>query len=72
MALSITEDIENFINCEIARLIALLTERKNDILNELEINKLKEDKIITELTAMKAVTDDTLQNNELFMTHTSI
>ena len=72
MTLSSTEDIENIINCEIAKLIALLTKRKNNLLKELEINKPKEDIIITELTAMKDVTDDTLQNNELFTVKTSI
>ena len=52
-------------------LITLLTKRKNNLLKELEINRLKEDNIITKLTAMKDVTDDTLQNNELFITKTS-
>ena len=70
MALSITEDIEDIINCEIARLITLLTERKNDLLEEFAKKKL-EDNIITELTAMKAITDDKLQNNELFTAKTS-
>ena len=72
MALSITENIENFINCEIGKFITLLTKRKKNLLEELKMKKLKEDKIITELTAMKDVTDDTLKNNELFIAKTSI